>query len=59
MIIFILFKMLSWMYEFDKSTVDACSPIFALISAGEFIAVVGFAVTNFREIVTFIKELKK
>lgn len=59
MIIFILFKMLSWMYEFNKSTVDVYSPIFALFSAVEFIAVVGFAVTNFRDIVTFIKELKK
>lgn len=59
MITFIFYKMLMFAYSFEKETADVCAGIFAFFSTVEFVLVIIFTVTNFEEIVTFIKELKK
>lgn len=59
MIVFIFFRLLVFVYGFEKHTIDVLSGFFALFSFVEFVAVAFVAVAHFREIVTFMKGLKK
>lgn len=59
MIFFIIFKLISTMYGFGKEAIDILSGLFAFFSVFECVAAVIFAVIYSRQILEFLRSLKK
>ena len=59
MIFFIIFKFIVNIYGFEARTVDNLSGIFAFFSVIECVLVVIFAVMYSRQILEFLRSLKK
>jgi hypothetical protein len=59
MITFIIFKLISTLYGFEKETVDVLSGFFAFFSGVECVTVMVFAVVYARQILEFLRSLKK